>query len=223
MPYVRKARAFRKKGFRKGRKVPWYRKKYSAMDAGRLALSQIWKLKGLVNSEMYKLDTVWTPGAITNGQCSHLTGVAQGDSDSARTGNSIFVRSYNFNGVLTHNVSGQNSQVVRVAIVMDTQQVGDSSPTYSSIYESISPYAHLNSDTVGRYKVIWSRIYTVNTYDKNNAIVKINIPMRHHVRYNGTASSDIQKGGLYMCVACDEAGANMPTFAGEHRLSYHDN
>lgn len=189
------------------------------------AAKQIWKLKGLVNSEMYKLDTVWTPALMTNGFCSLIPKIAIGDGDSDRTGNSIFARSFNFSGQLTHNATGANNQVVRISVIMDTQQIGDTSPSYTDIYETTSPYAHLNSNTVGRFKVLFSQTYVVNNYDKNLALVRINLPMRHHIRYNGSAITDIQRGGLYICAACDEPGTadKMPLIGGEHRLSYHDN
>lgn len=208
----------RRRGFKR-RRTGWGGYLRTGMSLAR----QVWKLKGLVNSEMYKLDQVWSPGALTNGLVSSRVGITVGDGDSDRTGNSVFARAYNFSGSLTHNASGSNNQVVRISIVIDQQQISDTAPSYTDIYESVSPYAHLNSATVGRFKVIFSQIYVVNNYDKNLAMVRINLPMRHHVRYNGTTSADIQKGGIYFCVGCDEPTANTPVLAGEHRLSYHDN
>ncbi|AXH75408.1 MAG: capsid protein [Cressdnaviricota sp.] len=188
-----------------------------------LAYNGVKKLRGLVNSELYKLDTAWASAAITNGFCSHRTAIQLGDGDDSRTGNSVFVRSYNFKGILSRNAAGANTQTVRVSIIIDTQQVSDTVPTYTDIYESLSPFAHLNSNTVGRYKILFTRTYVLDSVQKDSALVNINLAMRHHVRYNGVNSSDIQKGGIYMCVACDEPSANMPSIAGEHRLSYHDN
>lgn len=198
-----------------------YNAKFSMKDVAK----ELWRLKGLVNSEMYKLDQAQTPFNLTAGLVSGRCAVAIGDGDSDRTGNSIFVRAYNFKGVLTHNATGQNNQTVRISVVIDNQQIGDTVPAYTDIYESNSPFAHLNSNTVGRFKVIFSRTYIVNNYDNNAQLVNINLPMRHHVRYNGSATSDIQKGGIYICYSCDEVGAagTFPTLAGEHRLSYHDN
>lgn len=196
-----------------------YNARFSMKDITR----EIWRLKGLVNSEMYKLDTAWSSVAMTTGAVSNVVGVAQGDGDNQRSGNSIFVRNYNFKGSIVHNAAGSNTQFVRVSVVMDTQQVGDTNPAYTDIYESASPYAHLNSNTVGRFKVLYSRIITVNNNDKTSSLVSINLPMRHHVRYNGTAGTDLQKGGIFFCSSVDEPTANMPTISGEHRTSYHDN
>lgn len=210
----------RRRGFKR-RRTGWGGYLKTGMSLAR----QVWKLKGLVNSEMYKLDTVWAPAAMTNGFCSLIPKIAIGDGDSDRTGNSVFVRAFNFKGQLTHNAAGVNNQVVRVSVIIDQQQIGDTSPSYTDIYESVSPYAHLNSVTVGRFKVLWTQTYVVNNYDKNLALININLPMRHHVRYNGSATTDIQRGGLYICASCDEVGTadKFPTIAGEHRVSYHDN
>jgi len=73
--------------------------------------------------------------------------------------------------------------------------------------------------------VLYSHVFTVDAHNRQTALFNINLAMRHHCRYNGAANTDIQKGGLYICAACDEPGAAelMPSIAGEHRLSYHDN
>lgn len=196
-----------------------YNAKFSMKDVAK----EIWRLKGLVNSEMYKKDTVWATSAITQGSTSLRSDIAQGDGDSDRTGNSIFVRSYNFKGIITRNASGASIQTVRISVIIDGQQQADTNPSYTDIYESASPFAHLNSNTVGRYKVIWTQTYVLDSVNKPFALVNVNLPMRHHVRYNGTSASDVQKGGIYMCFATDESGVNQPSIAGEHRLSYHDN
>ena len=43
--------------------------------------------------------------------------------------------------------------------------------------------------------------------DVNNttAVLNINRAMRHHIRYNGSANTDIQKGALYSCMVSNEA------------------
>lgn len=220
----KRRRAFVKRRFVKRRRLGRRKAPYGGfIKSAAWAARQIWKLKGLVNSEMYKLDTAWATSAITQGSTSHRTGVAQGDGDGERTGNSIFVRAYNFKGIITRNSSGASIQTVRISLIIDTQQVGDTNPSYTDIYESVSPFAHLNSNTVGRYKVLWTQTYVLDSVQRPFALVNINLPMRHHVRFNGTSASDIQRGGIYMCFATDEPGVNQPSIAGEHRLSYHDN
>lgn len=215
MPYKRK---FYKK---RGRKRPWYKKKYSAMDAGRYALSQIWKLKGLVNVEKKKLDTISTGSAISNsGTIVHLSAIAQGDGDNNRSGNSVYARSLNLKGTLSMHGSASNT-FVRMSLVMDTQQIADTSPSFTDIYENSDINSHLNNTTVGRFKVLCSRTYNLSVTNTNK-ILYINKAMRHHIRYNGSASTDQQKGALYLVFVSNEA-TNTPNVNYEARLTYIDN
>lgn len=226
MPYPRK--------YQRGYKRRSYRKKNSSSGFGGMSLSsawktakwaaqQAWKLKGLVNSEMLKLDILNTGTTISNaGVVTHMSAIAQGDSDSSRHGNSVYCRSLNIKGFVRINASA-TSTCYRIAVIIDTQQVGDTSPTFSDIYENSDVSSHLNNATVGRYKVIYNKVYTlVPTNDSAIRYFDINLPMRHHVRFNGSASSDVQKGGIYLVRVSNEA-TNVPTDNFESRLSYHDN
>lgn len=235
---------FRKKSFRRRRRGArrsefsrygsWFRKgidpttAISTAWANRPTVEQLgWavdKLKGLVNSEMFKYDQSQTALNLTNsGGILHLTSVTQGDGDGQRTGNSIFVRSVNIKGVLKFNTSSTSfGQPCRLMVVLDTQQGSDSSPSVLNILESATTYSHLNSETVGRFKILKSYIINLSTGTNPVRPFQINIPMRHHVRFNGTAPTDIQRGGLYFVYMSNE-GSLYPTMDYEARLSYHDN
>lgn len=219
--YAKKPSYSRRK-FPRTRKGAWYNKRYSAIDMGKMALSQIWKLKGLVNSEVLKQDVTYSENSTSVGVADPLTNIAIGDSVSGRTGNSIYVRSMNFKGYLTWNSAGDANQTVRVCVIMDTQQVTDTTPAITDVYNAATPFAHINILTAGRYKVLYNRVFELNVQTPR-VHFEINLPMRHHVRYNGSTASDIQKGGLYLMHCSTQAAANYPTLVGESRLSYHDN
>lgn len=195
----------------------------SAWKTAKWAAKTAWKLKGLVNSEMMKLDTSASGVSIpTTGVVTHMTAVAQGDSDASRHGNSIYVRSLNIKGYVRMNAAATAS-VYRLAVIIDTQQVGDTSPSYSDIYESSDVNSHLNNTTVGRYKVLKNIVFTLIVGQSDVKYFDINIPMRHHVRYNGANSSDVQKGGIYLVRVSNEGVGFTPSDSYEARLSYHDN
>lgn len=223
MPYgkQRKYRRYRRRPYRKSQ--PWYAKKYSAMDAGRYALRQVWRLKGLVNSEMYKFDTQLTGTVPDTGGINAVTNIAQGDTGITRTGNSIYVRSVNWKGQVFRSTSGNVAQTMRLMVVMDSQQVGDTTPAISDILSSVTTYSHLNVSTVGRFKILATKIIVLSSTGDLVKNFEINLPMRHHVRYNGTGASDVQKGGLYCVTISDQASANYPSIQSECRVSYHDN
>lgn len=194
--------------------------KYYNQDAVWTAID---KIKGLINSEMYKFDVV--NSAVNMPDTGSLTGIsaiAQGDGSGARTGNSVFARSVNLKGAITWNSTSASPQVARCSIVMDKQQVGDTTPGYTDIYSAAGPYSHLNANTVGRFKVLYTRTFELNSQTQQIPF-QINLPMRHHIRYNGANTTDIQKGGLFLVFTSSQATNNFPTISYDCRLSYHDN
>lgn len=222
---TKKVKKYSKKPYNKVKKyTPWYEAKYTPKQLAKYAIDGLWKLKGLVNSEMYKFDVTesGTPVVSAGTYAVLLSPIAIGDGPSDRTGNSIFVRALNIHGQLIFNSSGSSPQFVRVAIVIDTQQVADTSASYTTLYNSSTYNSHVNVATAGRYKILYSRVFELDNVNNLSRMMNINIPMRHHVRFNGTASTDIQKGGLYILASSSEA-TNGPTIKYESRLSFHDN
>lgn len=222
MPYRRKYRKkFRSRRKRTGGYMPYIKGAYSAYTLARRAMAGIWKLKGLVNSEMHKLDMTASNSVDTTGVADPMCKVAVGDTYDTRTGNSIYVRSLNIKGDISYNTSFTGPQFVRLAVVQDTQQIGDTNPTTGDIYEGTGAFCHLNPNTVGRFKVLYNQCYSVDQYNPAR-VYDINIPLRHHVRYNGSLNTDIQRGALYF-VQMSTASTNTPVVSYRARLSFHDN
>lgn len=225
MSYPRKFRRkpYRTRRARRGRGGSRYTVYGSASYLAKKALWGLQKIRGLVNSEMYKYTQSQSGVSVTNsGGTIAMTTIAQGDGDGARTGNSILVKSLNIKGNLIYNTGASKLyQPVRLFIVMDTQQVGDSSPTIGNVLEQVATYGHISASTAGRFKVLYNRVFTL-TGSNAGIPFQINIPLQHHVRYNGTASSDIQKGGLYF-MYCSNESTLAPTMDYESRTCYHDN
>lgn len=227
MPFQRRRRRFRRRnGRRYGRRLavqPWYRRKFTAADMASYAWRGVKYLKGLVNSERYKFDVQESVTNILNtGGLNNLVEIAQGDGDGARTGLSIFARSLNIKGYATWNSTSALPQILRVSIVVDNQQIADTAPTFTDIYENNNVVAHLNSDTVGRFSVL--RDMLINLSDQKPQVHwEMNIPMKHHIRYNGTAGTDFQRGAIYIVYVSNKSTVDGPSLVYESRLSYHDN
>lgn len=204
--------------------TPWYNKKYSVAQMAGAALKGVNYIKGLVNSEMHKHDLTSSGTVDNNGTLVNLNAIATGDTDSTRTGNSIYVRHVNASGSLEINSSATASQV-RCMLIVDKQQIGDTSPSVTDVLETtgsaFAPFSKLNSETVGRFSILWSRVYNLNT-QRPSVVWSCRKTMRHHVRYNGSASTDIQRGCLYLLFISSES-VNNPTCRRNIRVSYHDN
>lgn len=217
-------RRYRKRGYRR-RRVAWYNRKYSVAQLASKAIKGVNYLRGLVNSEKFKHDTAGSTSGITDsGTVFHLTNIGQGDGDGQRTGNSIFVRNVSIRARLTKS-SSVNTTSVRVILFIDKQQIGDTPPGVSDVLSSAgtatSYLAHLNPNTVGRFTVLRSRVYSL-TDDTPIRFFNWNVNLRHHVRYNGNLAADIQRGGIYLLVV-SSVNSNGPDLIRTVRVSYHDN
>lgn len=206
---------------RRRRTAPWYRRRYTAMQLATKAAKGVWYLKGLVNAEMHHHIKA-SSGSITNsGTVLHLTDIAQGDNDAERTGKSIFVRNV-FSRLAVEQHASATHTGIRMILFIDTQQVADTSPSVTNVLESTSILSSLNTETAGRFKVLKDWTFYVNDTSSTTRVIKYFKNLRHHVRYNGTAGTDQQKGALYLLYLSDE-GTNQPTLYWNIKLGYHDN
>lgn len=222
----RRGKYGRKRVGRRRRRVSFWHQKYSTKDLALSAWKGVKYIKGLVNSEMYKLDqtnmssTFYSDGTA----CTHMTPVAVGDGDGQRTGNSILAKYLTISGVATRSTSGDAVQSCRIVVVLDTQNVADeTNPGYSTIFSSASPFAPLNALTVGRFSILADRIFTLDTVKNLSKPIKINLPLNLHVRYNGNNATDVQRNSIWLFTISTQATSNQPIFSYFARLGYHDN
>lgn len=207
---------FRKRSARSG----WM--KYGA-KAGGLAYSA-WRgvkyLRSLINVEHQKIDFTVGTAASTTPVITHVTAIAVGDAEGARTGNSILAKYLYLKTNVTLNTSA-NFDRVRVVVVRDKQQIADTAPTYTDVYESVSPQALLEKDTVGRFDILYDKLINLDA-QRPSASWDHYIRLNSHVRYNGTASTDQQKGAIYVMYVGTQA-TNTAAFGFNGRLMYIDN
>ena len=221
MAYRRRARGrtFRR---RRGRSSPWYARKYNAMQLASAAWRGVRYIKGLVNSESYRVITSGDVNPTSSGTIVHYTSVAQGDGPTTRTGNSIFVRGLMVNLNIKLNPSVTTSTFCRIIAFIDTQQIGDTSPAVTDVLESANVNSSLALNTAGRFKILRSWEFDLNAVNKPSKVIKQWFNMRHHVRYNGSNGSDIQKGGIYILYLSTEATL-APNIGTNNFIRYHDN
>lgn len=215
---------YKKKIYKRG-KQSWYDKKYSAKDIAIQALQNTRYLKGLVNSEMLHNDITFSSDSITNtGSSVALTNIAQNDTVGGRTGNSILVRNITLRLSFEVNSAVTGDTRIRFILLQDSQQVSDTGPSWTDVMSNSTPESLLATGTFGRFKILMSKSFSLTPASGgfNTRWVTKYLKTYSHVRYNGTASSDIQKNGLYFLVIGSEA-TNTPTLRGTIRIGYHDN
>lgn len=181
-------------------------------------------LKGIINSELHKRDFVQGGFNIPNSTqpVQLLNGLSQGDTVSTRTGNSLLMKHISIRGYINFDTLGSsNSTIVKYWVVVDQQQIGDTNPVFSDIFSNNDVLSLLNSSTVGRFKILKTGL-CIRDLNVNQKQVNIDIPLNMHTRFNGTASTDIQKNGIYLCWTSNQSTA-LPTASYLTRISYYDN
>lgn len=205
---------------RRRRKQSWYNRKFSAKDLAIKALRNTKYIRGLVNSEMLHSDRNVLLSPDSSGVVTPCFLISQGDGDSNRTGNSILLRNMLLRLRFLKHPSASTT-ICRIIIFQDKQQISDTTPAVTNILASASVDAPLNLNASGRFKIMYNK----------TIVLTISSPLWHketyrklysHVRFNGTASSDIQKNGIYMLVITDQP-TNVPDFTFYTRSGYHDN
>lgn len=209
---------YKRKTFR--RRVFKRKPKTLALKAYRMAKS----IKRTYKPEVKKYDKGQSAySAGTTAGVILINDMAQGDTSATREGNKILCRYVTAKGWIKHNNTATDGQVVKVWLIQDKQQIGDTSPTAANIFtvaanSIISP---LNNDSAGRFKILWSKTYVI---DPSNEIKPFNLYKRINIptRFNGTASGDIQKNGLYIVYASSD-NTNKPELTIDIRTAYIDN
>jgi len=204
-------------------KTTWYNKKHSISIQG--VAKKLYNLQSMINSEVMKVDTVSTGGSQQT--ISHLTKITQDDTVSGRTGNSILLKNISIKGSMQINSAVSISTRYSVALLMDTQQVGDGLPSNADIFKTeTEPQTLLLQSAVGRFKVLKRWNGYLGTAQGGGSVKLFDhfykFPLNTHTRFNGIASTDIQKNGLYLSIITSES-ANHPTTLITSRLGYHDN
>jgi len=150
--------------------------------------------------------------STSTGAVVHCTQIAQGDGQNGRTGNLINVRKLDFGIRIQRQTAytfspGQAS--FRWAVVVDKEQVTDTSPVALSAFEYPGEpwvdFSQILNNERFRYLYV-SPVYDLAQMAVNSitAIPQTSNMFKFHwdgetkVGYNGSASSDIEKNGIYV-------------------------
>lgn len=150
-----------------------------------------------------------------------LSAIAQGDGDNERVGDKITARS--IMGRITCILNSTSAYTTyRFILVQDKQQVGDTTPSISDILQSVSTLSALNTTTPGRFKVLKNWFFMQDTTKGSTKTIQFYKKLNSNLRYNGTASTDIQKNGLYFVFLTDVPALASPAVSYNMKIGYAD-
>lgn len=153
--------------------------------------------------------------SVANGAVVHCTAIAQGDGQGNRTANLINVRKLDFGLKVVRSASyafSPGTAYFRWAVVIDKEQVTDTSPVALSAFEyPASPHIDfpqiLNNE---RFRYLYvsqcydlalmniANVSGVATTANYSTVMKFHWDGENKVGYNGSATADIEKNGIYV-------------------------
>ncbi len=158
-----------------------------------------------------------------------LTLIEEGSTGKERDGLAIVGKFIEFSGsIRATDATSPNAKFVHVGIVVNKQQVANALPQWGSIWDSDPRHGVLlDFENHKRFKVLYNRTFVLNLnstdtletgegmdpnvigYNHNTILFKKRIPLSAlGIRYQGSASSTIQKNGVYLTFTfIDEAGS----------------
>jgi len=220
-----------------GPKMVAFKKKYKVRSKStRPAMKR--SIKRVVRSMVetkYK-DTNVTHAAGTSATVTALTDIAAGDTNVARSGQKVFLKSLSWRMFAQTDNDNYFGDKYRIIIFRDTRQVGDTIPTSSQLLETATDvYSHLNKNNGSRFKVLKDFFFQTSPAAAGNAtttsygqpgnirVFKGFKRLKGTCYYNGSASTDIERGGLYILQLADRNTAmEMSTIVSNLRLRWTD-
>lgn len=223
MPYKKSKRSYKKRS-----SAPWYRKKYSVTDMAKSAWKGVKFLKGLVNVEKNEADSAINTTFSTTSSVTLLTTVAQGNDDGNRSGNSILAKYLYIRAVVYRDSANTVQQnFCRYLIVKDLQNTG-TAPTLNDLLENVvsgaGVYSPLSKDHSPRYQVLVDNLFCLLKNQSDAKVIKHFIPINDHIKFTGSASTDVYTNNIYLLCYGDIASiSNPPIITGNARLAFYDN
>ena len=179
-------------------------------------------IAGIVNTEYKYFDIGAGLTASTwNGAIVTLCQPAQGVTASQRTGDSIKIRNLTFRGEFSQNPLGIATEVARMIIFFDKQNVINTVSQYlqyTGLYGAV--YSQKNENTKYETKTLLDRTYVINsTYQQR----KFDIVLRIDQHCNFQAGTTTIDTGALKVLYISQAPINGPLFSYNSRCTYIDN
>lgn len=200
--------------------------------AGQAALTAVQSLKRRIAAATeVKTEDVTTTFAAPNNMIdtvvvTNLCQVGQGVGISQRIGQQIKAKHLK----VRYHIEAQaaTTALARVLIVQWKKQGPDSNPGLANVFENtgagqaaISCYA-FTAEFKESFRVLHDASYAVDNATKKAIFREVDIPLNFTISYNGNATTDIEKNGIYMFQQSD-LSSSAPKIWFSSRLQFTDN
>jgi len=200
-----------------------------------------------IDSGALSIADIENPTSGTNGNVRYVPiAVAQGDSQTTRQGNKIFLQYITLNGVLSRVANAVNNNRVRIMLVQDTstQQTTGALPVYTDVLSASTgsdylwvsaPYNITQVLNTHRFKILLDKTVDVGSWNTTGGEYsgtpsvrhfKWRVPCKSVVTFNANdASNAYGKNWVYLFVFSDLPDGTTETVqvAYNVRAAFYDN
>lgn len=208
----------------------------NAISLARSAYSIATTVASIVNAEKKYFDTTIACNPDTTAQILHLSAVPQGSTNSERNGNSIAIKSFNFEYSVMHDSAVPN-ETTRMILFEDKDNNSGSPPTAAQLLETVAINGLRNMDYPKRFRVLFDKKYAHNASSQARYVFqsffkkfpmmrdsKGNKTRSQHITWTGTAGTDEARGHIYLLVLGNVADASTTSHInGYARIRFYDN
>lgn len=181
-------------------------------------------LKSVLNPERLFFDTNTTGTIGTTASINSQVLIAQGDTVSGRTGNSIKCSSIYIVGNIKINAAAANT-VLRMILFIDEQCQG-AVPAAADVLQNTDVESPLNISTVStnRFKVLFDKRCMLTSQGQQQVQLSRYIKWQKHVKFTNTTGviASVGSGNVVLLLLADD-NTNQPTVDIRVRVRYYDN
>jgi hypothetical protein len=162
------------------------------------------------------------------GDMKHLTGIAQGDSETTRDGQQINIKSLQVKGQMYLDTAIQSS-TVRLIIFVDKNFLGSGVPSALNLLDGTgyfgtpqAPYVMRNRKERERFKILFDKVYSLNTNGANTLPINIYRRLNMKSTFSGINATDTGKNNIFLIAISGQAMDDRPTLDLLSRVSFTD-
>ncbi len=219
---------YKKKYVKRNYKRNYGKTAMTTVNVAHKALSTALMVKKLLNVEFKNHDVTFSTATVADGvgSITALTNIAQGDTTLLRDGSSMKVVSVQCKLLLKINASASSSDL-RMMIVLDSQTnqaIYTTADLLQSVVNIISVVSPLNLDNKFRFRVLYDKIYNVDTGTSSTRLLKFYKKLDLKIRYDNAAAAitSLTSNSLSVVFISNEP-TNEPTVTGIFRVRFIDN
>jgi hypothetical protein len=214
--YRRRRRRYKRRYVRRPRQNKWQKYGNLAYSGYKLARTAI----SLLNVELKCYDQTHNATLADTWQSYQLTTPILGDDDDQRQGQKIRLKTVSIKTNITLNTSNSHD-IVRVCLVK--QPLPDSSKNIDTdCFDGNTIMSNQNMDNTKRYKVIYSKTFTLSTVlpeRVDNKFLKLDVPLH----FNGNSQYDQENNQYFLMYICKSTSSYKSNIEFTLRSRYIDN